>query len=146
MKNSEKNKVNGALGLVILAAVVVIATIIYVAILNGDVYSVTKITSYLSSATIPAKTFTSSLDSTAAPLGMSMLNDLTDYVSGNVYAIYSNTAQPHTVTLIDGVLATTWDGVNTVATFGGAVGDGITFRVISSTNIVIENIINVSFS
>jgi len=97
------------------------------------------------SGQIQSTPYTAYLDSTAAPTAMTLPNDLTPYI-GVERSIISRTAQPHTVTIAAGPLATTWDGVNTVATFGGAIGDAIHFRVIDANHIVVWVPKNIAFS
>lgn len=68
--------------------------------------------------------------------------DIDLYLNKN-YDIYSTTAFTHNITLSGGA---TWDGSNTVATYGGAIGDGFSFKVVSSTVIVVTSNTNVAFS
>jgi hypothetical protein len=102
-------------------------------------------TSFQISGQIQPSPYAANLDSTGAPLAMTIPNDLSAYIDKD-YKIFSRTAQPHIVTISAGSLMTTWDGVNTVATFGGAVGDGFVFRVIDKNHIVILFVNNVAFS
>lgn len=110
-----------------------------------DVGYLTNAESLTTSQPIRPTPYAFHLDSSAAPLAMSLPNDLSAYV-GRVYAIYSRTDQPHTVTIDSGTLATTWDGVNKVATFGGAKGDGLTFRVLAKDLVVVLQTKNIAFS
>lgn len=84
------------------------------------------------------------LDQATSPLAMTLPTELSSRV-GNVYRIWSLTAQPHTIT-IGGGTGTTWDGTNTVATFGGSAGDGFVYEIISPNKIVIWSVTNVAFS
>lgn len=86
------------------------------------------------------------LDGTAAPLAMTLENDLSARV-GKVYRIWSRTAQAHTVRISSGALISTWDSAgSTLATFGGAIGDGFVFEVISRNQCVLISVNNVVFS
>lgn len=81
----------------------------------------------------------------AGALTLSLPNNLATY-RGRVYTIYATTAHAHKVQITAGTLTTTWDGVNTVATFGGAIGDGLTFVVIDVDQIAVISSTNVVFS
>ena len=76
---------------------------------------------------------------------MVLENDLGSRI-GRVYRVWSRSAQPHTVRITSGALATTWDGTSTLATFGGAIGDGFVFEVISKTQTVLLSVNNVVFT
>jgi len=93
---------------------------------------------------LPATPYPIYLNQAAAPLGMILPSTLDGRV-GNVYRVWSLTAQPHTISIAAGG-GITWDGVNTVATFGGAIGDGLVFEVIAKNKVVVLSVINVAFS
>ena len=131
-------------GTLIFLFVVVLGLGVLVGItLNTALYS-TQITVYTNDGQIENNPLSFALDSTTA-LARSLPNDLQSYV-GRVFKVYSRSAQAHTVTLTAGTLTTTWDGTNTVATFGGAIGDGLTFLVLARDKIVILSNTNVVFS
>lgn len=73
-----------------------------------------------------------------SPLAMTLPVDLTP---GRVYHVWSTTAVAHTITS-----TTPWDGVNSVVTLGGAIGDGLVFAVTDSNRIVIETSKNIVLS
>jgi len=73
---------------------------------------------------------------------MTLPTNLGPYVDDEICLI-SKTAFAHTLTL--GVGAT-WNGIDTIATFGGAVGDGLCFIVASPTQMFVVSVINVAFS
>jgi len=77
-----------------------------------------------------------------AVAAMTLPSDLSAYLD-NFICLFSKTAFAHTLTA--GVGAT-FDGVNNIATFGGANGDGFCFQVISATRAVVRSNNNVAFS
>lgn len=85
------------------------------------------------------------LDSTAIALSMALPNDLSGYV-GRVYRIWSRSAKAHIIQIASGGFNPTFDGINKVATFGGAIGDGFVFEVTDKDKIVIISVNNVVFS
>ena len=132
-------------------ATAIVAIIVAAAALGVAIPALTsfgKFTSprvHLASAELPPSPFVQFLAATGAPLAMTLPNDLTPYL-GKTYRIFSASAQPHTVTISAGTLATTWDGVNTIATFGGAKGDGFEFTVIAKDLVTVLPPKNVGFS
>lgn len=94
------------------------------------------------SGLLPSTPYAFYIDSSAIPANMILPNNLSEYV-GKVYRIWSRTAQAHTVTISG--LGSTFDGVATTATFGGAIGDGFEFEVISANFIRVTNPVNVVF-
>ena len=78
----------------------------------------------------------------AAAAAMTLPGDLSAYIN-QIICLTSKTAFAHTLTLGAGA---TFDGVNTVATLGGAVGDGFCFQVFSSTQVQIRSLLNVAFA
>lgn len=78
----------------------------------------------------------------AAVAAMTLPGDLSSYLNNKICVI-SKTAFAHTITMAAGA---TWDGANTIATFGGAVGDGICFHVFSSTQVQVQHVTNIGFS
>jgi hypothetical protein len=96
------------------------------------------------SATLTSQEENHFLDASAAPMALLLPADMTDYVGG-VYRVYSRTAQAHTVTIALGG-ATYYGGSARVATFGGAIGDGFEFLVLSPTIVQVTDVRNVIFS
>lgn len=80
--------------------------------------------------------------SVVAVAAMTIPGDLSSYLD-DPYCIISKTAFAHTITMGAGA---TWDGANTIATFGGAVGDTICFHVFSSTQVTVTGEQNMAFS
>lgn len=78
----------------------------------------------------------------AAVAALTLPIDLTPYVNNKICLI-SHTAFAHTVTLGAG---TTWDGANTVATYGGAANDAVCFIVTSLTSLLVISSNNIVFS
>lgn len=93
------------------------------------------------SGPLPSTPFVTYIDQAAAPLAMTI--PLGGFAAGNVYRIWSRTAQPHTLTLQGGA---TWDGVKTVATWSGAIGDGLVFEFLDSTKVGLHTVKGVVFS
>lgn len=102
------------------------------------------IASYTTSTQIDNTPYKIRLDGASA-LAMTLPNDLSGYV-GATYVISAGTAHTHTVTIQAGTFSTTFDGVNTIATFGGAVGDLMQLEVIGKDKIVVTSNVNVAFS
>lgn len=129
----------------IVSVIIAIAAVIMATITVINQGNLTGVESRETSGEIRPTPFATSLDSTAAPIAMTMPNDVSAF-AGATRAIYSTTSQPHTVTISAGALGTTWDGVNLVATFGGAPGDGFEYRVLAKDLIVVTSVKNVVFS
>ena len=100
---------------------------------------------YLTSGLLDQTPFSHYLDSTGTHLAMNLENDLSVRV-GRIYRIWSRSAQPHTVTILNGAQTSTWDGVNKKATFGGSIGDGFVFEIIDKNKIAVISVTNVVFS
>lgn len=94
------------------------------------------------SGLLPTTPYVFYVDSSAVPAAMVLPNDLSPYI-GNKYRIWSRTSQAHTVTISG--LGSTFNGAATTATFGGAVGDGFEFEVISGNFIRVTSPVNVVF-
>jgi hypothetical protein len=94
------------------------------------------------SGLLPTTPYVFYVDSSAIPAAMILPNNLAPYV-GNVYRVWSRTSQAHTIT-IQG-LGSTFNGGATTATFGGAIGDGLEFEVISANFIRVISAVNVVF-
>lgn len=109
-------------------------------------YSLYPITNTLYTQSGPLKNnpLVGHLDASSS-IVLTLPNDLGNYV-GRTFTYYSRTAQPHVIEIQSGTLTTTWDGVNTVATFGGAKGDGIVFHVFDRNQISVISNTNVVFS
>ena len=111
--------------------------------LNGYNNQIQPLQLYVSGV-LPTTPFPIYLNSAGGPMSMTMPADLSPYI-GTIYRVWSKTAQPHTIVITAGMGAT-WDGSATVATFGGAIGDGIVFEVISSNRVAVISVNNVVFS
>jgi len=129
----------------IVAAIIAIVAIIMGTLAFVRMSNIIYAQSYVVSGPIRPSPYTIHLDATAAPQAMTLPDDLSDWV-GREYAILSGSDQPHTVTIEAGSLGTTWDGVNKVATFGGAKGDGIMFHVIAKDLITVTFTKNIVLS
>lgn len=142
----EQNFRNCMFATAIAVVIVAAGALIWTSVLWSDLNTLTQVNSYLTNGVLGTNDYTVHLDSTAAALAITLPNDLSKYNMGKIYMIHSNTAQPHTVTIDPGTLTTTFDGVNTAATFGGGVGDGFAFKVISKTRAVVMSPINIVFN
>lgn len=129
----------------ILFSIVAVAALVVGAIALGFSTRDAQVTIHIKSQEIPISPFGHHLDGKGAPLAMTLPNDLSNYI-GITLNVYALDAQPHTITIDSGTLTSTWDGANTVATFGGAIGDGITFRVLSKNMITVQFTKNIVFS
>lgn len=76
-----------------------------------------------------------------ATIELTLSSDLSNYV-GKVYRVWSLSDKPHKI--ISG--SATFDGGNHVATFGGSIGDGMVFEVISASRIVMISSTGVTLS
>ena len=94
---------------------------------------------------LPASPYSVYLDSPSLPLAMILPNTLGDRV-GKVYRVWSSSAQPHTIQINAGNEDPTFDGTSTLATFGGAIGDGFVYEVIAPNRIALIAVNNVVFS
>ena len=83
------------------------------------------------------------IDASGFPAELILPNDLSDYV-GKVYRVWSRTSEAHTIRIAG--FGVTFNGVGSTLTFGGAVGDGVVFEVISPAFVVIHNSRNVVIS
>lgn len=92
---------------------------------------------------MPGSPYIFHIGGSALPVALTLPNDLTPYV-GRIYRIWSVSPQVHTLT-IQGT-GTTFDGSTRVATFGGAIGDGLMFEVLQWNRIVLISVNNVAFS
>lgn len=144
-KRRDHNCLEFSVATAVLGALVAVAAIIMAGFAIGYAQRDAKLQTYVASSAIVNSPFQHALDATAAPLAMVLPNDLSDYV-GKTYQIYSRSNQPHTVTIAAGSLTTTYDGVNTIATFGGAIGDGFTMFVLDKNRVVILHSVNIAFS
>jgi hypothetical protein len=81
------------------------------------------------------------------PLEMTLPNNLLEFI-GAEYHIDCASPLAHSITIIPGVLSTTWDGTNRVLTCNAspAGGAGISFRVVTPTLIRIISSRNVVFN
>lgn len=81
------------------------------------------------------------------PLAMTLPNNLIEFV-GSEYHIDCASPLPHTIRIMPGVLPTTWDGVNRVATCNAMPpgGAGISFRIVAHNLVRIVSSRNVVFT
>lgn len=132
-----------------LAATIVAVGISIVAIIFGmwawqSYNNFNQPTSIYVSQYLPPTPFAFYIESAGSPVLLTLPHDLSAF-RGNVYRIYSNTAQPHVVQ-IDGSTGATFDGGNRVATFGGSIRDGFEFEVTTSNIANVKFVKNVIFS
>lgn len=112
--------------------------------LAGYVFSIQPGSATLTvSGVLPATPYTFLINSAANPITIQMPGNLNGYGTATSYAIWSLTTQQHVIQL---GLGATFDGTNSRATFGGAIGDGIVFQVISSSRVAVISVNNVVFS
>jgi hypothetical protein len=134
-------------GAVIAAAILAVIISIVAVVLGGLAFS--KVESFNSehlihsSGALPDSPYPLYLNQAALPLNMELPLDLSNRV-GNIYRVWSLTAQPHRLTIA--ASGATWDGTNRIATFGGAIGDGIVFEVTAPNRIVVWTVNNVVFT
>lgn len=134
-------------GIVVSASILAVIIAVVVAVVAG--FSLTYVNYFNSPVPIynegvlPATPYVFHLEGSGSPVVLTLPNDLTDRI-GNIYRIWSKTNQPHTVTITG--TGTTFDGVSTQAVFGGSIGDGFTFEVISKNRIVLGIVSNVIFN
>lgn len=140
-----QNAVNILIGISVFILILSVCALIFAAFQYYAVEDITGVYITQANGVIPSHPFTTHLSAAAVAQLMTLPNDLSPYIGGPGFTVFSTTAQIHTITIQSGVLSSTWDGVNTVATFGGAVGDGLKFDVISKNRIVATPI-NVAFS
>lgn len=146
MRKHRRNCIGGMVAGVIAGVAIAIAALILALQAHSSVGDLVNVQFVDTSGEIKPTPYNLVLSSSAAPTAHTLPNDLTPYI-GATYSIHSSTAQPHTITIDAGSLTSTWDGTNTIATFGGAIGDGLTFRVIAKDRIVvIPSPTNVAFS
>ncbi len=126
-----------ALALIVSVVAVVIAVLAYQKYLTPVTLSVSQ--------AVPSGVNAVYIDSAASPIGLTLANDMRPYV-GKVYRVWSLTAQAHTVSITTGQSVSTFTGGTRVATFGGAIGDGFVFEVISANHAVVISSTNVVFS
>lgn len=132
-------------GAILAAAVVGVLAGVVGCIVGGIAISNTNnFNSYLpvyASRAIPVTPYAIYLDQAALPVQLTLPYDLTNRI-GNIYRIWSRSEQPHFIDMVQ----MTWDGVNNRAVFGGAIGDGLVFEVISPTRVALLSVVNVHFS
>ena len=141
-----KDEVRSARNIVIAVAVFSLIISVVAVVLAGIAYSYIFSPSNISvSQPFPTSPNPIYITSAANPITLILPNDMTPYV-GNVYRVWSETAQPHTVSISAGTLTSTFTGGATLATFGGAIGEGFVFEVISSSRAVIWTVNGVTFT
>ena len=126
-----------ALSLIVSVVAVVVAVLAYQKYLVPITLSVSQ--------AVPSGNNAVYIDSAVNPIGLTLANDMRPYV-GKVYRIWSLTAQAHTVSITTGQSVSTFTGGTRIATFGGAIGDGFVFEVISANHAVVISSTNVVFS
>ena len=94
------------------------------------------------SGPLPSTPYAFYIRSSAVPVQIVLPADLTPFV-GKVYRIWSLTAQGHTIVIGGGF--NYFNGAANTATFGGAIGDGFEFEVISPTFVRVISDVNVVF-
>lgn len=104
---------------------------------RNEAFNSATVFSHVASGQLLLEPYMQTLAATS-PLAMTLPVDLTP---GRVYHVWSTTAVAHTITS-----TTPWDGVNSVVTLGGAIGDGLVFAVTDSNRIVIETSKNIVLS
>ena len=127
-----------AFALVISIAFAVLAGFAY-----GEAYRYSSPFALYVNQQMPSSPYIFHIGGSALPVALTLPNDLTPYI-GRIYRIWSISPQVHTLT-IQGA-GTTFDGVNTVATWGGAIGDGLMFEILQANRIVLISVNNVNFS
>jgi hypothetical protein len=140
---SNKTYRTAIFALSILCVAATIAAIVVAALAYTNYQNFSAPASVMGSGPLPNAPYVYYIDSAGAAAALVLPNDLSGYV-GNIYRVWSRTAQPHTVTLYG--MGTTFDGTTRVATFGGAIGDGLMFEVIAPNRAVVIASINVVFT
>lgn len=134
-------------GAVIAAAILAVLISVLAAVLGGLAYTnVGKFTGEVlisQSGPLPDSPFPIYINQAATAVNLELPIDLENRV-GNVYRVWSRTAQPHTLRIA--AMGATWDGANRVATFAGGIGDGLVFEVTAPNRIVVWTVNNVIFS
>jgi hypothetical protein len=100
-------------------------------------------TSIYVSQFLPPTPYPFYIEGSGMVLVLTLPSDLSAY-RGNIYRIYSNTAQSHIVQIASG--GAKFDGITTTATFGGQIGDGFDFELITSKFVNVKFVKNVIFS
>ncbi len=95
------------------------------------------------SSELPISPYTFRVGGSATLVELTLPNNLAPYI-GKIFRIWSVSPQIHTLTIMG--TGSTFDGSSTVATFGGAIGDGFVFEVVTSNLIVVISVNNVVFS
>lgn len=136
---------NGIIGLLVFATVVLAGTALLLAGLQyGEVNNHTSPKYIYSDMNMPSSPYALYLgkDSTVTVDLTISASDISNYI-GKVYRVWSLSNKPHTITCGMGI---TFDGVNSKATFGTDIGDGIVFEVISITRIAVISVSGITFS
>lgn len=101
---------------------------------------------YTTSGSLTPSRYASVLASPSIPLQMTLPNNLLEYIGG-LFSVDCATSIGHKVTILAGILPTTWDGNNTVATCDpGYYNAGFLFRVISQSSVRVIDPRGISFS
>ena len=112
---------------------------------NGNVQEQTM--EYFASGYLNPSVRLHKLSSAGTAIQIQLPNDLKPYLNQR-HTIVSTTNQAHTVVIDAGGANPTWDkpGSSLTATFGGAINDGFSFRVVTNGQIHVESNQNVAFS
>lgn len=140
---SNKTYRTAIFALSILCVAAAIAAIVVAVLAYTNYQNFSAPASVLGSGPLPNAPYAFYIDSAGAAAALVLPNDLSGYV-GNIYRVWSRTSQPHTLTLYG--MGTTFDGTTRVATFGGAIGDGLVFEVIAPNRAVVIASVNVVFT
>lgn len=135
-------KNNAIIALSVLAIVVALIAILLNGLQYTEVYNATTPKYVSTSQPMTSTPYAFYMGGANVPLNLQIPNDLSTYV-GKVYRVWAiDVGHQHTVS--SGTA--TFDGFSKLATFGGAIGDGFVFEVISTNRIAIISATNVVFS
>ena len=134
-------KNNAIVALSVFAILISAVAVLLTGLQYTSVYYWTTVSYVQSSQPMTVSPFAFYIGGANIPLNLQIPNDLTNYV-GKVYRVWAvDAGHAHTVT--SGTA--TFDMVGSkVMTFGGAIGDGFMFEVISPNRIVIISATNVT--
>lgn len=139
----ERNYRNNAIiALSVLSVIIAAVALLLAGLQYNQVYYWTDPQSISHSQAMPNSPYAFYVGGSSIALNLAIPTSLTGYI-GKVYRVWSiDAGHAHTVT--SG--SATFDGGSHTATFGGAIGDGFVFEVISDTRIAIISVYNVVFS
>lgn len=99
------------------------------------------------SGVIPTTPYVQLLSCAGAPLSMDLPSDFSAYATGIRYSIWSTTPEPHRIVIVPLSGGPSWDGAgHYVVTFGGTVGAGLVFLVLTKNMLVITASKNVTIN